>query len=99
MKLLTVAEVAEICRTTENTVRYWEYQGTGPESIKIGRRRLFPEDSVNAFLDAARKVEAVEAQSRPAAAEPPVTSRPTRGAHRGRGLLNSALSTEAVDVS
>lgn len=62
MKLLTVAEVAELCRTTENTVRYWEYQGTGPESIKVGRRRLFPEDSVDAWLNKDRNAEAVDAQ-------------------------------------
>lgn len=62
MKLLTVSELAQMCRTTENTVRYWEYQGTGPESIKVGRRRLFSEDSVNAWLNAGRKAEAVDAQ-------------------------------------
>lgn len=51
MKLLTKPEVAEMLRTTPNTVNFWLYKGTGPKSIKVGRRRLWNEEDVLAWLD------------------------------------------------
>lgn len=37
-ELLTLEDVAQILRTSENTVRWWRQMGTGPEFFKIGRR-------------------------------------------------------------
>jgi len=53
MKLLTITEVSEMLRTSPNTINYWIYKGTGPRSVKIGRRRLFPEDAVLEFIEKA----------------------------------------------
>ncbi|MDN4474634.1 helix-turn-helix domain-containing protein [Demequina sp. SYSU T00192] len=50
-KLLTIPEVAEKCRTSPATVRYWRQTGTGPRSMRVGRRVLFREEDVQAFLD------------------------------------------------
>ena len=51
MKLLTITEVADLLRTSPNTINYWVYMGKGPRSMKIGRRRLWPEAEVLAWLD------------------------------------------------
>ncbi|RPF26662.1 MULTISPECIES: helix-turn-helix domain-containing protein [Georgenia] len=37
-ELLTLEDVAQILRTSPNTVRWWRQIGTGPEFFKIGRR-------------------------------------------------------------
>jgi excisionase family DNA binding protein len=57
-RFLTTEEVAELLRTSVDTVRYWQMRGTGPASCKIGRRRLYSVESVEAFI-AARQAEAV----------------------------------------
>jgi excisionase family DNA binding protein len=49
-KFLTTREVAEISRSSESTVRHWERTGQGPKSIKVGRRRLYPESEVAKWL-------------------------------------------------
>ncbi|WP_062518536.1 helix-turn-helix transcriptional regulator [Demequina gelatinilytica] len=54
-KLLTITEVAEMLRTSPNTINYWIYKGTGPKSIKVGRRRLWSEADVLAWLEARRE--------------------------------------------
>jgi hypothetical protein len=46
---LTTAEVAERFRTAESTVRWWRMAGKGPDSIKPGRKVLYPVDAVEAF--------------------------------------------------
>jgi len=53
----TTDEVAERCRTVPATVRYWYMNGTGPPSIKVGRRRLYPESGLLAWLDAKAEAE------------------------------------------
>lgn len=52
-RLLTIAEVASLCRTTQDTVRYWRYTGVGPKSFRLGRRVVFREDDVNAWIEQA----------------------------------------------
>jgi DNA-binding transcriptional MerR regulator len=47
----TTREVAEITRSAESTVRHWERTGQGPKSIKVGRRRLYPESEVVKWLN------------------------------------------------
>jgi excisionase family DNA binding protein len=47
---MTTAEVAELCRAPQETVRYWRHLGKGPRSFKIGRRVLYPIADVRAWL-------------------------------------------------
>ena len=47
---LTTAEVAELCRTSPDTVRYWRFIGKGPASFRVGRRVLYEVGVVEAWL-------------------------------------------------
>lgn len=49
-KFLTTEEVAEMARTGASTVRYWRMVGKGPQGVKRGRRVLYPESAVEAWL-------------------------------------------------
>ncbi|KXK61975.1 hypothetical protein AWW66_11020 [Micromonospora rosaria] len=49
-KYLTTEEVAQIARTVPSTVRYWRHRGTGPRGIKRGKRVLYAESAVAAWL-------------------------------------------------
>ena len=49
-KLLTTTEVADICRTSGETVRYWRFAGTGPRGFRLGRRVVYPESEVRRWL-------------------------------------------------
>lgn len=49
-RYLTTEEVAEVARTAASTVRYWRHVGKGPRGIKRGRRVLYPESAVTAWL-------------------------------------------------
>lgn len=49
--MLTTQEVADLCRTSLDTVRYWAWIGKGPHSLKVGRRRLYRRDDVKAWLE------------------------------------------------
>jgi hypothetical protein len=40
-RYLTTAEVAERYRTSPGTVRFWRHAGTGPPSIRAGRKVLY----------------------------------------------------------
>ena len=51
--ILTLDEAAELTRTSANTLRYWRNQGTGPHSFKLGRRVMYREDDVVAWMQAA----------------------------------------------
>ena len=55
--ILTMPEVAELTRTPIDTLRYWRHRGTGPNSFKVGRRVMYDEDAVLAWLDARRNAE------------------------------------------
>lgn len=50
-RYLTTDDVAEIARTSPATVRYWRHCGTGPLAGKVGRRVLYRESDVTAWLD------------------------------------------------
>lgn len=52
---LTTDEVADLLRTTPETVRYWRHIKKGPRSFKVGRRVLYARDDVVAFIEAARR--------------------------------------------
>ncbi|WP_328449103.1 helix-turn-helix domain-containing protein [Amycolatopsis sp. NBC_00438] len=47
---LTTAEVANLCRTSPETVRYWRHVGSGPASFKCGRRVLYDAKIVTEWL-------------------------------------------------
>lgn len=49
-RLLTVREVAELVRTTPATVRYWRSMGLGPPGFRLGKRVVFREEGVEAWL-------------------------------------------------
>lgn len=51
-KLLKVPEVAEMTGIPEATLRYWRHEKTGPRSAKLGRRVVYREDEVLAWIDA-----------------------------------------------
>jgi DNA-binding transcriptional MerR regulator len=55
-KYLTTAEVAELCRTSPETVRYWRNVGKGPRCFKLGRRVLYAIEDVEDFVAQARQV-------------------------------------------
>ena len=51
---LTTEEVAELLRTSPETVRYWRHIGKGPKSFKVARRVLYAVEDIDAFIAAAR---------------------------------------------
>jgi len=50
-KLLTLPETAERLRQPEATMRYWRHLGTGPKSALVGRRVMYREQDVLAWID------------------------------------------------
>lgn len=53
-RYLTTEELAAELRTTVETVHWWHKTGKGPKSFKVGRRRLYAREDVDAFVAAAR---------------------------------------------
>lgn len=49
---LTAKEVADECRTSINTVRYWRHIGKGPKSFKLGRSVLYDRADFEAWIEA-----------------------------------------------
>ena len=58
---LTTVDVAALCRTSPDTVRYWRHIGKGPASFKVGRRVLYDKGVVEAWLSV---LQATPAKSR-----------------------------------
>lgn len=56
-RFMTTAEVADLCRTSPETVRYWRHIGSGPPSFKVGRRVLYDSQAVERWLTAAAQRE------------------------------------------
>jgi excisionase family DNA binding protein len=56
---LTTAEVAHLCRTSPDTVRFWRHVGRGPKSFKVGRRVLYQRGDVERWLEGLRDGEAL----------------------------------------
>jgi predicted DNA-binding transcriptional regulator AlpA len=50
-KLLRLPEVAELTGLPVNTLRFWRHQGTGPKSVKLGRRVVYRECDVVAWIE------------------------------------------------
>jgi predicted DNA-binding transcriptional regulator AlpA len=53
-RYLTTEELAELTRTSPETVRWWRYMGKGPESFKVGRRVLYDRTVVEKWLRTAQ---------------------------------------------
>jgi hypothetical protein len=49
-ELLSLAEVAEILKSPENTLRWWRQIGKGPAFFKIGRRLVTTVGDVRQFM-------------------------------------------------
>ncbi len=47
---LTTQEVAALLRTSADSARYWRHVGRGPKSFKVGRRVLYDQAELNAWL-------------------------------------------------
>jgi predicted DNA-binding transcriptional regulator AlpA len=54
-RYLTTAEVAALCRTSPETIRFWRYVGKGPQSFKVGRKVLYDAAGVEAWLAEAQQ--------------------------------------------
>jgi predicted DNA-binding transcriptional regulator AlpA len=64
VEYLITQEVAELCRTSPETVRFWRHIGKGPRSFKVGRRVLYPADEVERWLSDLLAEEERETSSR-----------------------------------
>lgn len=51
---LTTEEVADLLRTSPESVRYWRHVGKGPRSFKVAKRVLYAREDVEAFIAEAR---------------------------------------------
>lgn len=51
-KLLRLPDVSELTGIPEATLRFWRHAGTGPRSAKFGRRVVYREADVLAWIDA-----------------------------------------------
>lgn len=54
-RYLTTEEVANMLRTSPETVRFWRHAHKGPKSFKVGRRVLYAAEDVEAFIAEARQ--------------------------------------------
>ena len=70
--LYTIQELAQTLRLQPGTVRNKLSRGEDlPKSVVVGRRRLFPEDAVEAWLLAQEARQAVPSPGNPAPADAP----------------------------
>jgi excisionase family DNA binding protein len=53
-KYLTTQEVADLLRTSPETVRFWRHVGKGPIGFKVGRRVLYAAEDVEAWVECER---------------------------------------------
>jgi hypothetical protein len=58
-RYLTTAELAGVCRTSPETVRFWRHVGKGPQSFKVGRKVLYDAAVVEEWLSAQQNAQAV----------------------------------------
>lgn len=50
-KLLRIEDVTDMTGISPNTLRFWRHTGTGPRSAKLGRRIVYRESDVVAWVD------------------------------------------------
>ena len=49
--LLSTAQVSTMTGVPQNTLRWWRYRGYGPKSFKLGRRVVYSEDELTAWIE------------------------------------------------
>ena len=49
-ELMTTAEVAQLVRAPESTVRYWRHVGAGPKGFRLGRRVVYAKSDVHEWI-------------------------------------------------
>ena len=49
-KLLTLSETAELINRPPATLRYWVSRGEAPPSFRLGKRRMFKLEDVEAWI-------------------------------------------------
>lgn len=54
-RYMTTAEVAALCRTSPETIRFWRYVGKGPAWVKLGRKVLYDTEAVETWLTEAQQ--------------------------------------------
>ena len=54
VEYMTTQEVADLCRTSAESVRWWRHVGRGPRSFRVGRRVLYPTAEVTRWLEELR---------------------------------------------
>lgn len=64
--LLKTAEVAEFCRVSESTVRWWRHAKTGPPSFKVQGAVRYRRADVESWLTAQYETTAVGTPTNPA---------------------------------
>ncbi len=52
---MTTDEVAELLRTSPETVRYWRHIGKGPASFKVGKAVLYDVSELKAYIQEAKE--------------------------------------------
>lgn len=52
---ITTDEFAALARTNASTVRYWRHISHGPTGFKLGRRVLYSETEVRAWIEGVRQ--------------------------------------------
>lgn len=50
-RLLRVPDVAELTGIAQDTLRQWRHRGYGPRSARLGRRVVYRESEVLAWID------------------------------------------------
>jgi excisionase family DNA binding protein len=53
--MLTTQQLAELLHISPRTIERWRVEGHGPAFVKAGRRVLYKEDTVDAWLSAAAR--------------------------------------------
>jgi DNA-binding transcriptional MerR regulator len=56
MPIMLLPEVSEKTRVPEATLRYWRHLGKGPKSFRNGKRVMYLEADVDAWLEEQRSV-------------------------------------------
>ena len=64
-EFMTTREVADLLRTSPDSVRWWRYVNRGPRSFKVGRRVLYARADVEQFIADQRAADEPDRQATP----------------------------------
>lgn len=62
-RLLTTEQLAAAVSTPVATIRYWRMTGEGPAGFRVGRRVMYRETEVAAWLDQCAKADQAHSRS------------------------------------